>query len=170
MAELEVVRERNSFQLISLKGLSGPCGCEIRPLRVRSRSGASTCAPPTSQNFRRNFQTSTGFVFSKKTTFHMCVCPTSCNVAAAGGPGGGRGRGSPVRLLAELSLPHVIHGAEAELIGTRRDQAIDRHCRGLGLDAGQQDGPGSVCNRDPQLLLSHLHLQLSGTNANSAAK
>lgn len=91
---------------------------------------------------------------------------TSCSVAAAGGTATGRGRGSPVRLLAELSLPHIINGTEAELVGTRRDQAIDRHCRGLGLDAGQQDGPGSVWNTQQQLLVSHLVLQLSHRNAN----
>lgn len=51
---------------------------------------------------------------------------------------------SPVGLLAELPLPHIINGTEAELIGARRDQAIDRHCYGLWLDIGQQDGPGSV--------------------------
>lgn len=47
MAELEVGRERKPFQLNSLQGLSGPCGREIRPLRVRSCSGASTRTPPT---------------------------------------------------------------------------------------------------------------------------
>lgn len=67
----------------------------------------------------------------------------------------GRGLGSPLRFLAELSLPHVINGAQAELIGARRDQAVDRHRRGLGLDAGQQDGPGSVWNRE-QAAFFHL--------------
>lgn len=55
--------------------------------------------------------------------------------------------GSPLRLLAELPLPHVVNGTEAELIGARRDQAVDHHRRGLGLDIGQQDRPGSICNK-----------------------
>lgn len=55
---------------------------------------------------------------------------------------------SPVSLLAELPLAHIVNGTEAELIGARRDQAIHRHRYGLGLDIGQQDGPGSVWNKE----------------------
>lgn len=34
---------------------------------------------------------------------------------------------SPVRVLAELPLPHVVDRTETELVGARRDQALDRH-------------------------------------------
>lgn len=54
---------------------------------------------------------------------------------------------SPLCLLAELPLAHIINGTEAELIGACRDQTIDRHCRGLRLNTGQQDGPGSIWNQ-----------------------
>lgn len=70
----------------------------------------------------------------------------NCNSIDAEGVGVdvGSGWSSPVCLLAELPLPHIINGTEAELIGARRDQAIDRHRCGLRLDIGQQDGPGSI--------------------------
>jgi len=55
---------------------------------------------------------------------------------------------SPLGLLAELPLAHVVNGTEAELIGARRDQAVDRHRYGLRLDIGQQDGPRSVWNEE----------------------
>lgn len=68
----------------------------------------------------------------------------------------GRGRGSPLRLLAELSLPDIVDGTEAELVGAGGDQAVDGHCGRLGLDAGQQDRPGSVWNTEKRVLVSHL--------------
>lgn len=34
---------------------------------------------------------------------------------------------SPVRVLAELPLPHVVDRTETELVGARGDQALDRH-------------------------------------------
>lgn len=58
----------------------------------------------------------------------------------------GRGLGSPLRLLAELSLPDVVDGTEAELVGARGDEAVDGDGGRLGLDAGQQDRPGGVWN------------------------
>lgn len=73
----------------------------------------------------------------------------------------GSGLSSPVCLLAELPLPHIINGTEAELIGARRDQAIDRHRHGLWLNAGQQDGPGSVWNTGEHVLHLVPHVQTS---------
>lgn len=34
---------------------------------------------------------------------------------------------SPVRVLAELPLPHVVDRTETKLVGARGDQALDRH-------------------------------------------
>lgn len=34
---------------------------------------------------------------------------------------------SPLSLLAELALPHVVDSAQAELVGASRDQTVDRH-------------------------------------------
>lgn len=72
------------------------------------------------------------------------------------------GFSSPVCLFAELPLPHIINGTEAELIGARRDQAIDRHCCGHRLNIGLQDGPGSIWKKENQVFFTprstHTHV------------
>lgn len=66
-----------------------------------------------------------------------CPCPPGGNSAPR--------RSSPLRVLAELAPAHVVHSAQAELVGASGDQAPHHHRRQLGVDAGQQHGPGSVC-------------------------
>ena len=51
---------------------------------------------------------------------------------------------SPLRVLAELSFPHVVDGTETELIGARGNQALDRHRGSLGVHTGQEHSPGGI--------------------------
>lgn len=51
---------------------------------------------------------------------------------------------SPLRVLAELSLPHVVDGTKTELVGARGHQALDHHGGSLGVHAGQEHGPGGI--------------------------
>lgn len=51
---------------------------------------------------------------------------------------------SPLRVLAELSLPHVVDGTKTELVGARGHQALDHYRGSLGVHAGQEHGPGGI--------------------------
>lgn len=50
----------------------------------------------------------------------------------------------PLRVLAELSFPHVIDCTEAELVGTCGNQALDGHRGSLRVHTGQEHGPWSI--------------------------
>lgn len=51
---------------------------------------------------------------------------------------------SPLRVLAELSLPHVVDCTKAELVGACRHQALDHHRGSLRVHTGQEHGPGCI--------------------------
>ena len=52
---------------------------------------------------------------------------------------------SPLRVLAELSLPHVVDSAKTELVGPCGDQALDGHRGSFRVHAGQEHRPGGIC-------------------------
>ena len=54
-------------------------------------------------------------------------------------------RPSPLRVFAELSLPHVVDSAKAELVGPCGDQALDHHGGSFRVHAGQEHCPGGIC-------------------------
>lgn len=54
-------------------------------------------------------------------------------------------RPSPLRVLAELSLPHVVDSAKTELVGPCGDQALDHHGSSFRVHAGQEHRPGGIC-------------------------
>lgn len=80
--------------------------------------------------------------------------PPTTVVVAAGGPSwpppatgapDARLAPLPLRVLAELSLPHVVDSTKAELVGPCGDQALDHHGSSFRVHAGQEHRPGGIC-------------------------